>query len=212
MQKLRTALLVLVGVGLGLAAAIFVYDNSASTALNFLRWQTEPLPMWAVVAAAMVAGAVAPRLLGVGAAWRRFWDARKLDRRLAELEAEVVRLRNIPLEALPEETASPPPVSRAASTALAPSAGRRVLSARSQPSGQDDYASFLASGEGFDGVEQETYLGTGGAGEVGQDGEGEDSDPYALAFDTEEPVVEELEASELYPAVGTRSGRSGAGR
>jgi len=211
MQKLRTALLVLVGVGLGLAAAIFVYDNSAATALNFLRWQTEPLPMWAVVAAAMVAGAVAPRLLGVGAAWRRFRDSRKLDRRLAELEAEVVRLRNIPLEALPEETV-PPPVSRAASTALAPSAGRRVLSARSQPSGQDDYASFLASGEGFDAVERETYLGTDGAGEVGEDGEGEDSDPYALAFDSEEPVVEDLDASELYPAVGTRSRRSGAGR
>lgn len=213
MQRLRTVLLVLAGIAMGLGGAIFVYDNDDLLALNFLRWQMEPMPVWAVVALAMIAGAVAPRLLGLGAAWRRFRDGRKLRSRLVELEAEVVRLRNLPLEALPEETRQVE--RRAGATVVAstraglqPPLERPRLLDRAEP--PDAYAAFLADGVGFDEVEAETWQSDAGRRTLAPPPD--DLDPYAIAFDAQEPAMEDLEDADLYPSVGDSGQRSGSRR
>ena len=214
MQKARNYLLLVFGALLGVSCAIFIYDNDAEVVIYFLSRQTDPLPLWLLVVIAALGGALLPRLFGLGAAWRRFWDQRTLKKRVGELEEEIVRLRNIPLEALPQqherrETDEDDSAQRRPRPQL--SAPRAHASA-SIDAGRsaDPYESFLADGEGFDRVEGALYEGSRRPALLAAE-DAEDIDPYALAFDAEDPAIADLDDKELFPAVIGRSSGKGKG-
>lgn len=102
MRRLRNWVLFSVGALLGLATALFIAENRTDVVVEFVAWESEALPLWFVLCVAFVAGAAIPRLLTAGATYRRVRRHMATRQRLADLETEVVRLRNIPLEALPK--------------------------------------------------------------------------------------------------------------
>jgi uncharacterized integral membrane protein len=179
MRRLRNWVLFTLGALIGLATALFIAENRSDIVVEFVAWESEALPLWFVLSIAFVAGAVVPRLMTAGASYRRMRQHLKLKKRLGDLEAEVVRLRNIPLEALPEkpDVAEPAPT-RAAATNL-PTRGR---------DDDEDYEAFLLDDAG----EQEFLPAP--ARPVGQD-------PYADLFDASESPMSEADEAQLYPAV-----------
>jgi uncharacterized integral membrane protein len=105
----RTVLLA-VGVALGVATLVFVTLNRELVTLDFYFGQPLAVPLWALAVACLLLGWLIPRLLGVGGWFRHYREKSRLRRRIAELEREVVELRNIPLDLDTSPVADRPPV------------------------------------------------------------------------------------------------------
>ncbi len=209
MKRVRSTLLIVVGVAFGAAAALFVYANPQSVELNFLNYRlSEPVPIWQVIGLSALAGMIIPRLLMWGVFWERYKARRQLFRKLKALEREVVKLRNLPLQDLPTAPApasrQEPPRPQARHTE-----GRRVeghsAHLAQQPAQDFDYEGFLSHGEGFDHVEAQAYRPAQQPELLPR--EADMIDPYAAAFDVRDPAVADMEDAHVYPSVVGPSGR-----
>jgi uncharacterized integral membrane protein len=102
MSGARAWLTLALGLAVGGALVGFALSNEAIVEVSFLRWRLrEGAPLWAVAVAAALAGFVARSALSLVGDLRRWRERRALRRRVAALEQEVVRLRNLPLRDLP---------------------------------------------------------------------------------------------------------------
>jgi uncharacterized integral membrane protein len=99
------ALLVFVfGAIVGMAVLIFAFENQEPVALRYLfTWQTPPIPLFAIMMAAVGAGFVIASLFGLAAYLRERKMIRQQRRTIADLQAELHTLRTLPLD-VPSET------------------------------------------------------------------------------------------------------------
>jgi uncharacterized integral membrane protein len=88
------------GAAVGMAVLLFAFENMESVTLQYLfTWQTQPIPLFFVIMAAVGVGFVIAGLFGVSAYLRQRRIVRQQRRQLATLEAELQRLRLLPLDA-----------------------------------------------------------------------------------------------------------------
>jgi uncharacterized integral membrane protein len=99
------ALIVFVlGAAVGMAVLVFAFENQEPVTLRYLyTWQTPPIPLFAVIMVSVGVGFVVASLFGLAAYLRERKIIRQQRRALADLQAEVHTLRNLPLE-VPAET------------------------------------------------------------------------------------------------------------
>jgi uncharacterized integral membrane protein len=106
------------GALVGMAVLIFAYENQEPVTLRYLlTWQLEPIPLFAVIMASVGVGFVIASLFGLAAYLRERKLIRQQRRSIADLQAELHRLRTLPLDApsgagrLHGSDAPPPPAS-----------------------------------------------------------------------------------------------------
>jgi uncharacterized integral membrane protein len=134
MSGARAWLALALGLAVGGALVGFALSNEAVVEVSFLRWRLrEGAPLWVVAGAAALAGFMARSALSLVGDLRRWRERRALRRRVAALEQEVVRLRNLPLRDLPPLTpnkpaAQPSPLSAPSPTLAAHAEGARASS------------------------------------------------------------------------------------
>jgi uncharacterized integral membrane protein len=88
------------GAVVGMAVLIFALENMEPVTLHYLfSWQTRPIPLFFVIIAAVGVGLVIAGLFGLSAYLRERRIVRLQRRQLAELEAELHRLRTLPIDA-----------------------------------------------------------------------------------------------------------------
>jgi uncharacterized integral membrane protein len=88
------------GAIVGMAVLIFAFENMEPVTLRYLStWQTPPMPLFSVIIGAVGMGVVIAGLFGAAAYLRARRTIRQQRRQLAELQAEVHRLRTLPLDA-----------------------------------------------------------------------------------------------------------------
>ncbi|MEL6179013.1 MAG: hypothetical protein AAFS10_08660, partial [Myxococcota bacterium] len=139
--------------------------------------------------------------------WSQWRTTRTLRRQVRDMESELLWLRNLPLETLPDDIAAVAAgaARRSAEPGRLEAADTGLTAAELLPpepgEGGDFYEAFLEDGAGFDAVEAETYL--GGATQ-------ESEDPYAVMFDQVDPAVRDMDEAQLYPAVTDRGRRQGS--
>ncbi len=97
MQNIRRALLFAFGLASGAAVILFILRNRSPVEIHYLLGQTGPVPVWAVALTAFVVGASLLVILHLLGGVEIFLDRRRLAGRIAELEQELVELRNLPL-------------------------------------------------------------------------------------------------------------------
>lgn len=95
---MRRSYLVVAGVTLGAAALLFGRFNRDHVTVDFGIFETVDVPLWLVIYISLVLGWVLPRLLGISRWLRHSRERVELRRRCAELEREVVQLRNVPID------------------------------------------------------------------------------------------------------------------
>jgi uncharacterized integral membrane protein len=195
-KRVRTFILVVLGILGGLSLAVFVNDNRAPIELQFLRWRlADPIPVWLFAAVCALSGYVLPKVLFWGFFWERFKERWELKRKVSDLEKEVLSLRNMPLKDLPPITAAPDPV---------PSQQPRLARGRMRPDRPepgDSYEDFLGGESDDEGPQQPELLPR----------EEASMDPYAAAFEKADPSLEVLEDAEIYVAVRDSSTKRGEG-
>jgi uncharacterized integral membrane protein len=88
------------GVTVGMAVLIFAMQNQESVTLRYLfSWQTQPIPLFVVIIAAVGGGFVIASLFGLAAYLRERKIIRQQRRTIADLQAELHTLRTLPLNA-----------------------------------------------------------------------------------------------------------------
>jgi uncharacterized integral membrane protein len=88
-----------IGAMVGMAVLIFAYENQEPVTLRYLlTWQLEPIPLFAVILASVGVGFVIASLFGLAAYLRERKMIRQQRRTIADLQAELHRLRTLPLE------------------------------------------------------------------------------------------------------------------
>jgi uncharacterized integral membrane protein len=86
------------GAIVGMAVLIFAFENQEPVTLRYLlTWQTPPLPLFAVIMAAVGTGFVMASLFGLAAYLRQRRISRQQRRTIADLQAELHGLRTLPL-------------------------------------------------------------------------------------------------------------------
>ena len=210
MKQVRAVVLILSGVLMGLSTAIFIYDNGGPVQLKFLQWQiSEPLPLWLFGLVCALVGAVVPRVVFWGLFWERFKETWTLKRKVTALEKELLSLRNMPLDDLPTLTE---PARAPAGQQLQRGGPRRAPGRASagDPAEKSAYDDFLRHGEGSDEVRAVEQ----GLGEPEllppREAEAQD-DPYAAAFDAEDPALGSLDDAQIYVSVRDSSSPRGEG-
>ncbi len=102
LKQIRRVLLVGLGILTGTAILSFALLNQTEVTVDFFVADPFTIPVWLLVLFCTLIGWVIPRLMGIGQ-WFRWRRIRlRLQRRVENLEREVVGLRNIPLELEPE--------------------------------------------------------------------------------------------------------------
>lgn len=83
--------------------ASFAVNNSEPVVLKYYYgYATPPVPLYVVLLAAVVMGAILAALFAIGERFHFLYEVRKRDRVIREMEKELVSLRNLPLaEPLP---------------------------------------------------------------------------------------------------------------
>jgi uncharacterized integral membrane protein len=98
------------GAVVGMAVLIFAFENMEPVTLRYLfTWQTRPIPLFSVIMAAVGVGFVIAGLFGVSAFLRQRRIVRQQRRQMLELQAELHRLRMLPMDAPVEESRLPRP-------------------------------------------------------------------------------------------------------
>src|SRR5919108_2685005 len=93
------AIVFVLGAVVGMAVLIFAFENQEPVTLRYLfTWQTQPIPIFAVIMASVGVGFVIASLFGLAAYLRERKIIRQQRRTIADLEAELHRLRTLPLE------------------------------------------------------------------------------------------------------------------
>jgi uncharacterized integral membrane protein len=88
-----------IGALVGMAVLIFAYENQEAVTLRYLlTWQLEPIPLFAVIMASVGVGFVIASLFGLAAYLRARKIIRQQRRTIADLQAELHRLRTLPLD------------------------------------------------------------------------------------------------------------------
>jgi hypothetical protein len=83
-----------------MAVLVFALENMEPVTLHYLfTWQTQPIPFFFVMVAAVGIGSVIAGLFGLSAYLRQRRIVRQQRRQLTELEAELRRLRLLPIDA-----------------------------------------------------------------------------------------------------------------
>jgi uncharacterized integral membrane protein len=105
------------GAVVGMAVLVFALENMESVTLHYLlSWQTPPIPLFFVIMTAVGIGFVIAGLFGVSAYLRQRRIVRQQRRQVAELEAELQRLRLLPIDAPAGEAGTIGPASPAIPT------------------------------------------------------------------------------------------------
>jgi uncharacterized integral membrane protein len=113
----------MLGAIVGMAVLIFAFENQQPVTLSYLfTWQTPPMPLFAVIMAAVGAGFVIASLFGLAAYLRARKMIRQQRRMIADLQAELHTLRTLPLD-----VPSGPEASLRRSDTPAPPAGELSL-------------------------------------------------------------------------------------
>ncbi len=87
------------GAIVGMAVLIFAFENQQPVTLSYLfTWQTPPMPLFAVLMAAVGVGFVIASLFGLAAYLRARKIIRQQRRMIADLQAELHTLRTLPLD------------------------------------------------------------------------------------------------------------------
>jgi uncharacterized integral membrane protein len=87
------------GAIVGMAVLIFAFANQQPVALSYLfTWQTPPMPLFAVILAAVGIGFVIASLFGLAAYLRARRIIRQQRRMIGDLQAELHTLRTLPLD------------------------------------------------------------------------------------------------------------------
>jgi uncharacterized integral membrane protein len=87
------------GALVGMAVLVFALQNQEPVTLRYLStWETPPLPLFAVMMAAVGSGFVIASLFGIAAYLRERKIIRQQRRTIADLEAELRTLRTLPLD------------------------------------------------------------------------------------------------------------------
>ena len=95
----------LVGIGFGLSVAVFWVDNPTPVIVKFGLWElAQPVPLWLVALVCAAIGMVFPRLLLFRGAFGEYMERRRLQKRVAALEREVMQLRRLPFDGLTSES------------------------------------------------------------------------------------------------------------
>jgi uncharacterized integral membrane protein len=107
---LRRILLFALGLGSGVAVAVFIARNRAPVNVNLYYAASGELPLWVVVLFSMALGAMLPILLYMAGAVEFLLSRRKLSQRIEALEMELVALRNLPLSEAQIDLQRPRPI------------------------------------------------------------------------------------------------------
>jgi uncharacterized integral membrane protein len=199
LKRARHAALVIFGALLGVTIAIFISSNRAQVQLFFLDWQLQdPAPMWLFAAVCALVGMVTPRLLFWGLFWERYQARRDLKRKVASLEREVVRLRNLPLNDLPPKPERGHPAQTRA--------GKRARTQPTPEAADFDYDAFLGHSTASEPPPEEGW----GQPEI-LPASGELDDSYAAAFSGEDPAVADLDEAHIYVSVRDSSAHTEEG-
>jgi uncharacterized integral membrane protein len=93
------AVVFVIGAMVGMMVLIFAYENQEPVTLRYLlTWQLEPIPLFAVLMAAVAIGFVIACLFGLAAYLRQRQIIRRQRRTIAELQSELQSLRTLPLD------------------------------------------------------------------------------------------------------------------
>jgi uncharacterized integral membrane protein len=93
------AIVFVLGAVVGMAVLIFAFENQEPVTLRYLfTWQTQPIPIFAVIMASVGVGFVIASLFGLAAYLRERKIIRQQRRTIADLEAELHTLRTLPLD------------------------------------------------------------------------------------------------------------------
>ena len=88
------------GVIVGMAVLVFAFENTEPVTLRYLfTWQTQPIPLFLVIMAAVGVGVVVAGLFGLAAYLRGRRIIREHRRTIAALQAELHTLRTLPVNA-----------------------------------------------------------------------------------------------------------------
>lgn len=100
------------GAVVGMAVLVFALENMEPVTLRYLfTWQTRPIPLFTVIMAAVGVGFVIAGLFGMSAFLRERRIVRQQRRQMSELQAELHRLRMLPMDAPMAESREPYPTS-----------------------------------------------------------------------------------------------------
>ena len=97
MQRIKRYILIALGALLGVSVLTFALRNSGLITVDYF-FGTTALPLWAIVAVSLGLGWGVPQLFGLIRWSFVARERRQLLRRIDALEAEVVGLRNAPLQ------------------------------------------------------------------------------------------------------------------
>jgi uncharacterized integral membrane protein len=98
------------GVIVGMAMLIFAFENTEPVTLRYLfTWQTQPIPLFLVIMAAVGVGGVVAGLFGLAAYLRGRRIIREQRRTIAALQTELHTLRTLPVDAPSGGAAGPAP-------------------------------------------------------------------------------------------------------
>jgi len=87
------------GAIVGMAVLIFALENQEPVTMRYLfTWQTQPVPLFAVIMASVGVGFVIASLFGLAAYLRQRKIIRQQRRTIADLQAELQTLRTLPLD------------------------------------------------------------------------------------------------------------------
>ena len=87
------------GAIVGMLVLLFAFENQEPVTLRYLlTWQTPPIPLFAVLMAAVGVGFVIASLFGFAAYLRQRKIIRQQRRTIADSQAELHSLRTLPLE------------------------------------------------------------------------------------------------------------------
>jgi len=96
------------GVIVGMAVLVFAFENTEPVTLRYLfTWQTQPIPLFLVIMAAVGVGVVVAGLFGLAAYLRGHRIIREQRRTIAALQAELHTLRTLPVDAPAGGSAGP---------------------------------------------------------------------------------------------------------
>jgi len=102
------AVVFVLGVIVGMAMLIFAFENTEPVTLRYLfTWQTQPIPLFLVIMAAVGVGGVVAGLFGLAAYLRGRRIIREQRRTIAALQTELHTLRTLPVDAPSEGAAGP---------------------------------------------------------------------------------------------------------
>ncbi len=183
----------ILGLGFGLAVAMFWVDNATPVPLKFGFWElAEPVPLWLVAFVAAGIGLIVPRVLLARGVLTEYLERRRLRKRVEALEREVMQLRRLPFDGL---TAQSMGQTRNEDLELAPvgtiTAGIRPTPVQ-RPRAPAVRAQVQAGPEILPAPAPAQPAATGAV----------EGDPYASLFDAPDPALHGIEDAEVTEASG----------